>query len=74
VKLEDIRDMSSDELLEALAEAKEEQFNLRFQVATNQLDNTARIKEVKKDVARLLTVMRERELAEATMAKTEESA
>jgi large subunit ribosomal protein L29 len=61
MNLEDMREMTSEELLEALAEAKEEQFNLRFQVATNQLDNTARIQDVKKNVARLLTIMRELE-------------
>ena len=65
----EIREMTNEELVEALAEAKEENFNLRFQVATNQLDNTARIKAVKKDIARMLTVMRERELE-----LTEESA
>jgi large subunit ribosomal protein L29 len=55
--------MTDEELVEALAEAKEERFNLRFQVATNQLDNTARLTAVKRDIARILTVMRERELA-----------
>ena len=56
----EIREMTDEELAEALMEAKEEKFNLRFQLATNQLDNTARIGEVKKDIARMLTVMRER--------------
>lgn len=59
----EIREMTDEELVEALVEAKEEKFNLRFQFATNQLDNTARIGEVKKDIARILTVMRERELS-----------
>jgi large subunit ribosomal protein L29 len=59
----ELRDMTDAELAEALTEAKEERFNLRFQVATNQLDNTARLTAVKKDIARILTVMRERELA-----------
>ncbi len=59
----EIREMTDEELVEALEEAREEKFNLRFQLATNQLDNTARITEVKKDIARILTVMRERELA-----------
>ena len=58
----DIRELTDEELVEALDEAREEKFNLRFQLATNQLDNTARITEVKKDIARILTVMREREL------------
>jgi large subunit ribosomal protein L29 len=59
----EIREMTDAELVEALGEAKEEQFNLRFQLATNQLDNHARIKDVKQDVARILTVLREREMA-----------
>jgi large subunit ribosomal protein L29 len=58
----EIREMTDAELVEALAEAKEERFNLRFQLATNQLDNHARIKAVKQDIARILTVIREREL------------
>jgi large subunit ribosomal protein L29 len=66
MNLSDMREMTGDELVDALVEAKEEQFNLRFQVATNQLDNTSRITEVKKNIARLLTVMRERELASAS--------
>ena len=62
----ELREMTDTELIEALAEAKEEQFNLRFQVATNQLDNHARIKDVKKDIARILTLLREREMAAST--------
>ena len=58
----EIREMTNTELIEALAEAKEEKFNLRFQLATNQLDNHARIKAVKQDIARILTVLHEREL------------
>lgn len=58
----DLRELSTGELSEALIEAKEERFNLRFQVATNQLDNTARLKIVKKEIAQILTVLREREL------------
>jgi large subunit ribosomal protein L29 len=64
MKIDELREMSLDELMDALVEAKEERFNLRFQVATNQLDNTARLKSVKKDIARIRTVLRERELAE----------
>jgi large subunit ribosomal protein L29 len=64
MKIDEFREMSLDELMDALVEAKEERFNLRFQVATNQLDNTARLKTVKKDIARIRTVLRERELAE----------
>lgn len=59
----EIRELTDEEILEAIEEAREEKFNLRFQFATNQLDNTARIREVKKDIARMLTVLRERELA-----------
>jgi large subunit ribosomal protein L29 len=57
----EIREMTDSELIEALGEAKTEHFNLRFQLATNQLDNNSRIREVKRDIARILTVMRERE-------------
>lgn len=74
MNLSEIREMTTEELLEELAEAKEEQFNLRFQVATNQLDNTARITEVKKNVARMLTIIREREMSDAGVATAEESA
>lgn len=62
----EFREMSNEELVEALKEAKEERFNLRFQVATNQLDNTTRLKTVKKDIARIMTVLRERELVAAS--------
>jgi len=57
-----LKEMTPVELTELLAEAKEELFNLRFQLATNQLDNTARIRATKKDIARILTVMREQEI------------
>ena len=57
-----LRELGTEELAERLAEAKEELFNLRFQIATSQLDNTARLKAVKKDIARIRTVMREREI------------
>jgi large subunit ribosomal protein L29 len=71
----EIREMTDTELIEALAEAKEEKFNLRFQLATNQLDNHARIKAVKQDIARILTVLHERELATVDVAVgTEEGA
>ena len=57
-----LRDTAEDELDTKLAEAKEELFNLRFQLVTGQLDNPMRIKVVRKQVARILTLMREREL------------
>jgi large subunit ribosomal protein L29 len=66
VSVTQLREMSNEELMEALVEAKEERFNLRFQVATNQLDNTSRMREVKKEIARILTVLREREIDEET--------
>ncbi len=63
-KARELRGYSYEELLQKLKEAKEELFNLRFQEATGQLDNTARIKETKKDIARICTVMREYEMSE----------
>jgi large subunit ribosomal protein L29 len=57
-----LNELTHAELEEKLAEAKEELFNLRFQLATNQLDNTARIKEVKKEIARIFTVLRAQEI------------
>lgn len=59
----DLSDLTYEELVEKLAEAKEEQFNLRFQLATNQLDNTARLRHVRREVARIATVMRQQEIA-----------
>ncbi len=62
----ELRELTNEELNEALMEAKEEKFNLRFQVATNQLDNTARLTTVKKEIAQILTILKERENAEET--------
>ena len=56
--------MHPDELTSRLAESRRELLNLRFQLATGQLDNTARLRLVRRDVARILSVMREREIAE----------
>ena len=58
--LEDMRAQSADELNAQLVEAKKELFNLRFQNATNQLDNTGRIKEVRKNIARIQTIITEK--------------
>jgi large subunit ribosomal protein L29 len=55
--LEELRGKSAAELNDALVEAKKELFNLRFQNATNQLDNTSRIKDVRKNIARIQTVI-----------------
>ena len=60
---EELRKLSYKELGEQLIDSKEELFNLRFQLVTNQLDNTARITEVKRDIARVSTVMRSQEIA-----------
>jgi len=62
VKAKDVRDFSANELDVRLEELKEELFNLRFQLATGQLDNPMRIRDVRKNIARVKTVMREREL------------
>ncbi len=59
----ELRKLTYKELGEQLDTSKEELFNLRFQLVTNQLDNTARIKQVKRDIARIATVMREQEIA-----------
>ena len=59
----DLRKLTYKELGEKLDESKEELFNLRFQLVTNQLDNTERIKHVKHDIARINTIMREQEIA-----------
>jgi large subunit ribosomal protein L29 len=64
-KASSIADLNEDELLVRLAEAKEELFNLRFQHATGQLTNYARLPQVRKDIARLETELRAREIAAA---------
>ncbi|AKK10348.1 50S ribosomal protein L29 [Corynebacterium uterequi] len=58
----EFRELSNEDLTARLAEAKEELFNLRFQLATGQLTNNRRIGAVKRDIARILTILREREL------------
>lgn len=65
MKVNEIRDMSEAELNQKIASLKEELFNLRFQLATGQLENPMRIKEVKKTIARLKTIQREQELKTA---------
>jgi large subunit ribosomal protein L29 len=74
VKARELRDYSNDELAQRLKEAKEELFNLRFQVATGQLDNTSKIVETKRDIARIFTVIREQELEEQTGEEIDEEA
>ena len=63
-KAAELRELPEEELYARMESAKEELFNLRFQLATGQLDNTARLKELRHDVARLATVLREREIEE----------
>jgi large subunit ribosomal protein L29 len=63
MKATELADLDAEQLAEKLAEAKEELFNLRFQNVTGQLDNQHRLRAVRKDIARVLTVMRQRELA-----------
>ncbi|KAA2264729.1 50S ribosomal protein L29 [Solihabitans fulvus] len=58
----ELRELTEEELVLRLREAKEELFNLRFQMATGQLDNNRRLRTVRHDIARVYTVMREREL------------
>lgn len=61
-KAAELRELPDDELLSRVDDAKEELFNLRFQQATGQLDNPTRIRQVRHEVARIATVMREREI------------
>ena len=62
MKVNEIRDMSADEQTQKLQSLKEELFNLRFQHATGQLENPMRLREVKKSIAQVRTIQREREL------------
>ena len=62
MKASDLRELTGEELQTKLTELKEELFNLRFQLAVNQLENSNRIGAVKKDIARVSTVLRQREL------------
>ena len=65
----ELRDMVTSELESRLAEAKQELFNLRFQLVTGQLDNSARIGALRKDVARMNTILREQEIEAAETAE-----
>ena len=62
MKAAEIRELSAEDLDAKLGEYRTELFNLRFQMATSQLDNTARLKQVKKNIARILTEVRAREI------------
>ena len=71
MKALDLRGLDASELTEKLDEAKEELFNLRFQMATNQLDNTSRLRHLRREVARINTVIREQEIAAWQRLQTE---
>ncbi len=60
MKIEDVRAKNSDELETELMALKKEQFNLRFQRATGQLENTARVRSIRRDVARIKTILQQR--------------
>lgn len=62
MKVQEIRELETKELLQKVEELKKELFELRFQQATGQLENTARVKEVRKTIAKIKTIIREREL------------
>ena len=68
MNIQEIREKNTAELEKALKDLKEELFNLRFQLAINQLDNPTRISAVKRDIARVNTVLRENELKNSTEA------
>jgi large subunit ribosomal protein L29 len=74
-EVRDLRELVDEELDTRLSEAKQELFNLRFQVVTGQQENTARLGQMKRTIARIETILREREIAaaEAAEAKTPES-
>jgi len=60
MKIGQVRDMTGDQLKDELAKLKKEQFNLRFQAATGQLENTNHMREVRRDIARVKTVLKEK--------------
>ena len=63
MKIDEIRGMTPDQLSETLLNLKKEQFNLRFQAATGQVEKTHRVNEVRKDIARIKTVLRSKQTA-----------
>lgn len=66
MKAVDVRAMSADQLNEEILKLKKEQFNLRFQGATGQLENTARVRKLRRDIARIKTIQREKSAEQAT--------
>ena len=65
LKVEDIRRMTADQMDDEVLKLKKERFNLRFQRATGQLENTSRMREARRDIARIKTVARQKSLAES---------
>ncbi|MBX9619666.1 MAG: 50S ribosomal protein L29 [Hyphomicrobiales bacterium] len=63
MKASEVRALSADQLTDKLAELKKEQFNLRFQKATNQIENTSRVRAVRRDIARIKTFMNQHQAA-----------
>ena len=68
----ELRELADDQLLDQLGESKQELFNLRFQIATGKLENSAQISQVKRNIARINTVLREREIAAAEATTVED--
>jgi large subunit ribosomal protein L29 len=64
MKVDDVRAMTLDQLNDELLKLKKERFNLRFQRATGQLENTARVREVRRDIARIMTIARQKRAAQ----------
>jgi large subunit ribosomal protein L29 len=73
-RVTELREMSDDELVTRLVEARQELFNLRFQHVTGQLDNYSRLGQLRKDIARIETLLRENEIAAAEAAEAEADA
>ncbi|MGI9382549.1 MAG: 50S ribosomal protein L29 [Methyloligellaceae bacterium] len=68
MKATDLRDMTPDQLDDELLKLKKEQFNLRFQTATGQLENTARVRQVRRDIARVQTIAKQKQAAASSPA------
>jgi len=69
MKIEDVRAMTPDELEDKILELKKEQFNLRFQRATGQLESTSRVRVVRRDIARLMTIATEKRAGKTAVSK-----
>jgi len=72
MKAGELRNLTNEELLQAVRDLRRELFSLKFQLATGQLEKTDRLVHVRRDIARALTLLRERQLAEAAPAREEE--